>query len=416
MGTHGQDHTARGWRYAQRAEGPLGGAAQSVASAAMSAEAATLSAERVELEKATDGLLLKLKGAWRLDEGVASPQSLFERAELAAKPNNLKVDASALGAWDTALIVFLLDLKKRCDGAGISLDLSGLPEGPRRLVDLALAVPEREGARRSDRIAGLVEGLGQDVLRVWRGLGETFEFLGESVLALGRALVGRARFRGSDVFLVLQQCGPDALPIVTLISFLVGMILAFVGLLQLEQFGAQIFVANLVGIGMAREMGSMMIGIIMAGRTGAAFAAQLGTMNVNDEIAAFRTVGIPPVEFLVLPRMVALIFAVPLLTLYANVIGMLGGGTVAVAISEISLLQYYTQTVVSVGLADWAAGLIKGTVYGIIIAIAGCLRGMQCSKSAAAVGDAATSAVVTSIVFIVIAQATLTVLYNVLDI
>ncbi len=382
----------------------------------MNAATAALSADRLELEKAGDGLLLKLKGAWRLAEGVASPQSLFEREELAAKPDKLKVDASALGAWDTALIVFLLDLKKRCDGAGISLDLSGLPDGARRLIDLALAVPEREGARRSDRIAGLVEGLGQDVLRVWRGIGETMEFLGDSFIALGRFLTGRARFRGSDVFLVLQQCGPDALPIVTLISFLVGMILAFVGLLQLEQFGANIFVANLVGIGMAREMGSMMIGIIMAGRTGAAFAAQLGTMNVNDEIAAFRTVGIPPVEFLVLPRMVALIFAVPLLTIYANVIGMLGGGTVAVAISEISLLQYYTQTVGAVGLTDWAAGLIKGTVYGIIIAIAGCLRGMQCSKSAAAVGDAATSAVVTSIVFIVLAQATLTVLYNVLGI
>jgi phospholipid/cholesterol/gamma-HCH transport system permease protein len=382
----------------------------------LSAGTAALPAERFELEKAGDGLLLKLKGAWRLAEGVATPQSLFEKEELAAKPDRLKIDASALGAWDTALIVFLLDLKKRCDGAGISLDLSGLPDGPRRLIDLALAVPEREGARRSDRIPGFLEVLGQDVLGAWRGVGETLEFLGESFIALGRAVVGRARFRGSDVFLVLQQCGPDALPIVTLISFLVGMILGFVGLLQLEQFGADIFIANLVGVGMTREMGSMMIGIIMSGRTGAAFAAQLGTMNVNDEIAAFRTVGIPPVEFLVLPRMVALIFAVPLLTLYANIIGMLGGAAVTGAVSDITLLQYYTQTTAAVGLMDWAAGLIKGLIYGIIIAIAGCLRGMQCSKSAAAVGDAATSAVVTSIVFIVLAQATLTIIYTVLGI
>jgi phospholipid/cholesterol/gamma-HCH transport system permease protein len=382
----------------------------------MSAETATLTAERLELERVGDGLLLKLKGAWRLTEGVATPQSLFEREELAAKPDNLKVDASAMADWDTALIVFLLDLKKRCDGAGIALDLSGLPDGPRRLIDLALAVPEREGARRSDRIAGFLEVLGQDVLGVWRGVGETLDFLGESFIALGRFVTGRARFRGSDVFLVLQQCGPDALPIVTLISFLVGMILGFVGLLQLEQFGADIFIANLVGVGMTREMGSMMIGIIMSGRTGAAFAAQLGTMNVNDEIAAFRTVGIPPVEFLVLPRMVALIFAVPLLTVYANVIGMLGGAAVTGAVSDVTLLQYYTQTVAAVGLTDWAAGLFKGTIYGIIIAIAGCLRGMQCSKSAAAVGDAATSAVVTSIVFIVLAQATLTIIYTVLGI
>jgi phospholipid/cholesterol/gamma-HCH transport system permease protein len=382
----------------------------------MSAETAALPAERLELERVRDELVLKLKGAWRLAEGVASPQSLFEREELAAKPGRLKVDTSALAAWDSALIVFLLDLKKRCDSADISLDLSGLPDGARRLIDLALAVPEREGARRSDRIAGFVETLGRDILGALKGAGETLEFLGESLIALGRSVTGRARFRMSDVYLVLQQCGPEALPIATLISFLVGMILGFVGLVQLEQFGADIFVANLVAVAMVREMGGMMVGIIMAGRTGAAFAAQLGTMNVNDEIAAFRTVGIPPVEFLVLPRMLALIFAVPLLTVYANFVGMLGGSAVTIALSDVSLLQYYTQTVTSVDLVDWASGLFKGTVYGVIIAISGCLRGMQCTKSAAAVGDAATSAVVTAIVFIIVAQATLTIVYQVLGI
>ena len=174
--------------------------------------------------------------------------------------------------------------------------------------------------------------------------------------------------------------------------------------------------ANLVAVAMVREMGGMMVGIIMAGRTGAAFAAQLGTMNVNDEIAAFRVVGIPPVEFLVLPRMLALIFAIPLLTVYANVVGMLGGSAVIIALSDVSLLQYYGQTVGSVDLVDWASGLFKATVYGVIIAISGCLRGMQCKKSAAAVGDAATSAVVTAIVLIILAEATLTVIYQVLGI
>jgi phospholipid/cholesterol/gamma-HCH transport system permease protein len=203
---------------------------------------------------------------------------------------------------------------------------------------------------------------------------------------------------------------------VTLISFLVGMILAFVGLVQLEQFGADIFVANLVAVAMVREMGGMMTAIIMAGRTGAAFAAQLGTMNVNDEIAAFRTIGIPPNEFLVLPRMLALIFAVPLLTVYANVVGMLGGSVVTGLLSDVSLLQYYVQTSSSVTLGDWAGGLFKAVVYGIIIAIAGCLRGMQSKKSAAAVGDAATSAVVTAIVFIILAEAVLTVVYTILGV
>ena len=382
----------------------------------MSAEAATSPAERLELERVRDELVLKLKGAWRLTEGVASPQSLFERDELAAKPDRLKVDASALAAWDSALIVFLLDLKKGCDGAGIPLDLSGLPDGARRLVDLALAVPEREGARRSDRIAGFVEMLGREAQGALKSAGEMLEFLGESLIALARAATGRARFRMSDMYLVLQECGPGALPIATLISFLVGVILGFVGLVQLAQFGADIFVANLVAVAMVREMGGMMVGIIMAGRTGAAFAAQLGTMNVNDEIAAFRVVGIPPVEFLVLPRMLALIFAVPLLTIYANVVGMLGGSAVTIALSEVSLLQYYTQTVGSVDLVDWASGLFKATVYGVIIAISGCLRGMQCKKSAAAVGDAATSAVVTAIVLIIVAEAVLTVIYQVLGI
>lgn len=291
-----------------------------------------------------------------------------------------------------------------------------MPEGVHRLVNLAVAVPERAGAKRTEKPPAFLENMGQQVLDAVRSSGEMLGFLGEALIALGKAAKGRARFRSSDVLLVLQECGPQALPIVTLISFLVGMILAFVGLVQLEQFGADIFVANLVAVAMTREMGGMMTAIIMAGRTGAAFAAQLGTMNVNDEISAYRTIGIPPTEFLVLPRMLALIFAVPLLTIYANVVGMLGGSVVAALLSEVTLLQYYIQTTTAVTLGDWVGGLFKASIYGIIIAIAGCLRGMQSKKSAAAVGNAATSAVVTAIVFIILAEAVLTVIYTVLGV
>jgi phospholipid/cholesterol/gamma-HCH transport system permease protein len=160
----------------------------------------------------------------------------------------------------------------------------------------------------------------------------------------------------------------------------------------------------------------MMTGIIMAGRTGAAFAAQLGTMQVNDEIAAFRTFSIPPIGFLVLPRMLALIIAVPLLTCYANVVGMLGGSAVTGAMSNVTLLQYYVQTVGSADLVDWASGLFKASIYGIIIAVAGCMRGIQSGKNAAAVGQAATSAVVLAIVMIIVAEAVLTILYQILGI
>jgi phospholipid/cholesterol/gamma-HCH transport system permease protein len=209
----------------------------------------------------------------------------------------------------------------------------------------------------------------------------------------------------------LQECGAQALPIVTLISFLVGAILAFIGAVQLQQFGAQIFVANLVGLAMALEMGAMMTAIIMSGRTGAAFAAQLGTMQVNQEIDALTTLGISPMEFLVLPRLLALVLMVPLLTVYANLMGMLGGAAIGVTMLDISLKSYFNQLQEALTIKYCAQGLIKSAVYGVIIALAGCMRGMQSGRSAAAVGQAATSAVVTGIVGIIVASAILTVIY-----
>jgi phospholipid/cholesterol/gamma-HCH transport system permease protein len=360
--------------------------------------------------------LVRLSGDWVLQTGMTPAESILDTLDLGARPERVIVDLSGVGRWDSALVSLMVQFRRSCEARAIEMEPRDMPEGVRRLVDLALAVPEQVGAKRTERRPNFIESMGQQTLDAVRSSGEMLSFLGETIIALGNALKGRARFRRSDVLLVLQDCGPQALPIVTLISFLVGMILAFVGLVQLKQFGADIFVADLVAVAMVREMGGMMTAIIMAGRTGAAFAAQLGTMNVNDEISAFRTLGIPPTEFLVLPRMLALIFAIPLLTVYANVVGMIGGSVVTGLLSDVSLLQFYVQTASSVTLVDWAGGLFKALVYGVIIAIAGCLRGMQCEKSAAAVGDAATSAVVTSIVFIVLAEAVLTVAYTVLGV
>ena len=360
--------------------------------------------------------LVRLAGDWVLRAGMTSAQAIFDDLDAGTKPERLVVDLSGVGRWDSALVSVLVNLRRGCEARSIQMEPRDMPDGVRRLVGLAVAVPERAGAKRSEKPPAFLVSTGEQALDAVRSSGEMLEFLGEALIALGNAVRGRARFRTSDVLLVLQECGPQALPIVTLISFLVGMILAFVGLVQLEQFGADIFVANLVAVAMTREMGGMMTAIIMAGRTGAAFAAQLGTMNVNDEIAAYRTIGIPPNELLVLPRMLALIFAVPLLTIYANVVGMLGGSVVAALLSDVTLLQFYIQTTTAVTLGDWAGGLFKASIYGIIIAIAGCLRGMQSKKSAAAVGNAATSAVVTAIVFIIIAEAVLTVIYTVLGV
>jgi phospholipid/cholesterol/gamma-HCH transport system permease protein len=200
------------------------------------------------------------------------------------------------------------------------------------------------------------------------------------------------------------------------ISFLVGLILAYLGADQLRLVGAQIFIADLVAIGMVREVGALMTGIIIAGRTGAAFAAQLGTMQVNEEIDAFKTLGISPVDFLVLPRMLALILMVPLLTLYAGFVGMLAGLLVSTLIFDISFFEYYNETLRALELKHFWVGLSKGTVYGAMVAFAGCLRGMQCGRSAEAVGEAATSAVVTAILLITIAASVMTIVYYQLDI
>jgi phospholipid/cholesterol/gamma-HCH transport system permease protein len=214
-------------------------------------------------------------------------------------------------------------------------------------------------------------------------------------------LRGRAQFRWTDMLEVMQACGPQALGIVALINFLIGLILAFVGATELSRFGASIYTADLVGVASVREMGCIMTGIILCGRTGAAFAAQLGTMKVNQEIEAFQTFGISPTEFLVLPRMMALILMMPLLCIFADLIAISGGFLVSTLMLDVSPTVYLNRTVESINLAGFLLGIFKGSFFGVIVALTGCLRGMQCGTNAAAVGLATTSAVVTGITWII---------------
>jgi phospholipid/cholesterol/gamma-HCH transport system permease protein len=188
------------------------------------------------------------------------------------------------------------------------------------------------------------------------------------------------------------------------------------GALQLERFGAQIYVADLVGIAMVREVGALMTAIIMAGRTGAAYAAELGTMQVNEEIDAFQTLGISPMDYLVMPRLLALVLMMPLLSLYAGLVGILAGIVVSVTVFDLSVYEYYQQTLRALNMTHFTVGMMKGTLYGALIALAGCLRGMQCGRSAQAVGQATTSAVVTSIISIVIAASLTTIILQQLGI
>lgn len=359
---------------------------------------------------------LALTGDWVVGSDIPSPDVVLGQMSENSAVDRLVVSARDLGRWDTLLMTFLIGLIDHCRERGIEVDSSGLPEGARGLLTLVYAVPERAGARRQEQRSAWLAQVGKAALRAWEDGKVFLAFLGEAMLALGALFRGRARFRQIDLWLNIQDSGPSALAIVTVISLLVGLILAFVGAVQLALFGAQIYIADLVGLGMLREMGALMTGIIMSGRTGAAFAAQLGTMNVNSEIDALRVMGLTPMELLVLPRMLALILIMPLLCLYADLMGIVGGALVTVSFFDVSLVQYLDRTKDAIHLADFLVGVTKCAVFGVLIAIAGCLRGIQCGRSASAVGDAATSAVVTSIVYIVVADSVMTLICNQLGI
>jgi phospholipid/cholesterol/gamma-HCH transport system permease protein len=360
--------------------------------------------------------LLGLTGSWTIGAAVPAVVEVEKEIEANQPVELVTFDATELTDWDSRLLVFLLGTIRYCALQSITVEQQGLPEGVQRLLKLALAVPEQEDARRQALHESLLAGIGKRTITLIESTVEILEFVGEASLALVRLLRGKIQFRRVDLMELLQDCGAEALPIVTLISILVGLILAFVGAVQLRMFGAQIYVADLVGIAMAREMGAMMTGIIMAGRTGAAFAAQLGTMQVNEEIDALRTLGISPMDFLVMPRMIALVLMMPLLCVYADFVGILGGALVGIGMLDLSFMEYLNETRDALNLTHFSVGLFKATVFGVLVALSGCLRGMQCGRSSSAVGLAATSAVVTAIVAIIISDGLFAIITNTLGI
>lgn len=372
---------------------------------------------QVESTLTADGtLVVALTGDWRLRHGLPDPGTVEAQITADPQPRAIVLDGGRLETWDTGLLTLLVRLIEVSRARGIEVDQSGLPTGARRLLALAEAVPPREDARATQADASILERIGARTVSVQTSLTEMLAFLGEATLTIGRLLNRRVRFRRSDLLLIIQQVGAEALGIVTLICFLVGLILAFVGAATLEQFGAAIYVANIVGIAMVRDVGALMTAIVMAGRSGAAFAAEIGSMKVTQEIDALTTMGISPLEFLVLPRIIALSLMMPLLCVYADFVGILGGAFIGTAMLDLSFVTYMQQTADAVGLIDLLGGVFKAFVYGILIAIAGCLRGLQSGTSSSGVGIATTSAVVTSIVFIISACGIFAVLFYVLGI
>ena len=358
---------------------------------------------RLTVQSRNNGFLcVALAGDWIARAGLPSIDPVEHQVVAAAGAvKAIEFDAAGLGRWNSGLMTFILKCQDLCNQHGIEFRAQTLPPGLAKLLALSQAVPEKKDAVRTTVQKPLLEQVGESAIATWEGGRGMLTFIGENVLALLKMAAGRAQFRWADVLLVMHECGPRALGIVALINFLIGLILAFVGATQLANFGAGIYTADLVAVATVREMGCIMTGIIMCGRTGAAFAAQLGTMKVNQEIEAFQTFGINPVEFLVLPRMIALIVMMPLLVLFANVISIAGGFLVSTLMLQMTPALYLHRTLEAITLNSFLLGVFKGGFFGVVVALTGCLRGMQCGSNAAAVGLATTSAVVTGITTII---------------
>lgn len=356
---------------------------------------------------------VRLAGRFTLDGGVPPLGPVLHELQPGTQVARLGFEAGAVEAWDSALVTFVHSVAAAATARGVAVDTSGLPEGVRKLVALSLAVKPHEKAEAPEDDA-LTARVGRVALHAWSTVEDAVSFVGEASLAFLALARGKARFRRVDLVHAFEATGVGALGIVALINFLIGAVLAFVGAVQLQQFGAAIYVANLVAIGVARELGALMTGIVMAGRTGASFAAVLGTMRVNEEVDALETMGLRPVEFLVLPRVLATALMMPALVAYADLMGLLGGLFVGTTVLDLGTKQYVQQTQAALALRHVWIGLGKGVVFGVVVAATGCYYGIRCGRSAAAVGEATTRAVVMGIVLVVVVDAVFTVLLHLL--
>ncbi len=319
-------------------------------------------------------------------------------------------------SWDSRTLATIRSLDALAKKNGATSDYSHIPAGATKILAIAQdSIADEPKPSEASPFDPFLK-IGTVTVSTLASARETGDFIVESLGSFKRFFLGKAQFQRSDLMNFIAAVGPQALPIVGLVNILLGIILAFMGAVQLQQFGAEIYVADLVALGLTREIAPMMTAIILAGRTGAAYAAQLGTMQVNEEIDALKTFGFSPMDFLVFPRMAALAIMTPLLVLYADAIGILGGYLIGMSLLNLGAVEYVVQTQNAIDITDIALGVFKGSIFGILVAITGCMQGMRSGRSASAVGDAATSAVVNGIVAIIIATAFFAVVTNMIGI
>lgn len=355
---------------------------------------------------------LSLAGDWGGD-GVFTDRSALIGEFSRPSFTRVVVIGTGIERWDSRLIAFLIRILSLCEQNGVAVELKDMPDGVSPLLDLAFAVPPHVDERPVESPNDFLSALGTLALKSIDGAKTAWWFSRRTLASVVRFFHRKAVVRKVDLWTQFQDAGVNALPIVSLICFLVGVILAFVGSIQLKMFGAEIYVSSLVALAVTRVMGAIMAGVIVAGRTGASYAATLGSMQVNEEIDALKTMGVSPFDFLVLPRVLALSFMMPLLIVYADLMGILGGAFVGILMLGLSCDDYFRMTLNALLMRNILIGIVHGAVYGVIISLCGCYRGVTCGRNASAVGFATTSAVVDSIVFMTVATAVLTVIFSV---
>lgn len=327
-----------------------------------------------------------------------------------ARAATVDLDAAPIDYCDGSGIALLIQLHRLQQQNGGKLEIRGLRPEFQELLDDWLQGSVEAGQSEGKVHTPLVEEIGRGAVQLWEDIHELISFVGQLGLAMVKAARHPRTIRWRDALLIAEEVGVNALPIVALLSFLVGVIMAFQSAVALRQFGAEIFVANMIGLSVLREMGPLMTAIILAGRSGSAFAAEIGTMKVREEIDALKTMGLEPVRFLVVPRVLAGLAMTPVLTVFADLLGVMGGSVVMLSLG-FPLITFFNQLQLAVSYGSFVGGLVKAFAFGILIAAIGCLRGLQTQTGASAVGLSTTHAVVSGIILIVITDGIFTVIY-----
>jgi phospholipid/cholesterol/gamma-HCH transport system permease protein len=347
-------------------------------------------------------ITLSLSGRLALDNLSALEAELQARLQ-ELRPAGLTVDLAGLEYLDSAGALALIQLQSASQARAVPCRFLNLSEEARRILDLIdpetltqpPLIPE-------ERATGLLDQLGEASIRFASDLVNVITFLGDLLTSLWYALRHPRSVRWGDVLFYMKRAGVDGLPIIGLIGLLLGLILAFMSSLQLKQFGANIYVASLLAVAMVQELGPIMTAILVAGRSGSAFAAEIGTMKVNEEVDALVTMGFDPVRFLAIPKVLAAMLVVPLLTVYATLFGLLGGLIIGVLGLDLTVYSYVSESQRAIELFDILSSLVKSVVFALLVAGIGCQRGFQVRGGAEAVGSATTSAVVAGIFLIIV--------------